>query len=198
MGVTLFSIALHSRHGFAESVDDSATLIGVGFGEVADLGSLTIEWSPSELDFGKDNNPLDKEFAEISGSNKYIVVNDDRMLVNNWRLSSQFSYMHHAKSKAESFAVLTFDAAIKGYHGEVNPEEDESGIIDADGQTANLEDTSFTLFSGSTATALLTEEGDFKGKTALEISNIKINMVSTVVSETQYDGVLTWSLEDTI
>ena len=197
MGASLFIIGIHNVQGDAESVDNSTTLIGVGFGEVADLGSLAIEWSPSELDFGKENNPLEKEFAEISGNNKYVVVNDDRVLANNWQLTLQLSYMQ-SESKTHAMASLMFESAIRGYQGDSNPEEDESAIIESDGQTANLESSSFILHSGSPAIPLLTEEGDFKGKTVLEMSNVKINMYSVIMSETQYEGMLTWSLEDTV
>lgn len=184
--------------------DSYDTGVGIGFSDHEPgktPGDLEIKWAPIKLDFGKANSTNKLSFDEKSGLKKYVVVSDERTpnVANKWELNVKLGALTSGATPLTG-AELKFDSTKQGYQGTVGPED--GGSVIAPTGSATVEGLNFTLAQGASATTVMkdgTGAGTYKGMSALEMSNIKIEAPANAgEAGKQYSGTLTWSLDDTI
>lgn len=192
----------------ATEVDNADTEIGIGFtghGPGTTPGPLEIQWAPLKLDFHNANtvNTVVKDFPEITGNKKYAVISDTRAgATDEWKLTAQLTELKNAAAtETLTGAILKFDSALQGYQG-MNAPEAPGSIIAAGARTATVSSSSQTVNAGGTAVTVMqdgTGTGTFQGQSAMEMDNIELEVPANAaqVGE-QYQGTLTWSLDDTL
>ncbi|MDT2662678.1 WxL domain-containing protein [Enterococcus hulanensis] len=190
---------------FAAEVDSAESEVGIGFSNHnpgINPGPLEMKWAPINLNFDNSNDYTQTSFNEVTGSKMYTVVNDARnnpLGTETWSLSAKLGDLMSGSTQLVG-AQLEFDATEQGYTGTAKPELPGS-IIPYTG-TAVVQGLNFTLSQGAAATKVMEDgsggTGTFQGASAMEMSNIKLNVPSNVVNAgKEFTGKLTWSLNDT-
>lgn len=194
----------------AAQVDSQDTDVKVGFTEHSGPhpGNLAVRWSPFEFDFNSNNavNAANTSLNEVKNNKKYLVVSDERAFAstNEWKLTGELGTLKTTTSDELTGAVLKFDTALHGYTGTKAPEEPGS-IVAFGARSAVVSGANISIAADSTAspTNIMEDNGGgigaYTGDTALEMSNIKLEVPGGVAkSGSQYSTKLTWSLEDAI
>ena len=205
---TVLGVFVAGGTALAAEKDSHDTEVGIGFSaHTVPPGTdpLTILWAPINFDFGTTNtvNTAAATFNETSAANRYVVVEDDRVETNadKWELTAKLSDMKDGTVQLTG-ATLSFDAVKKAYTGTAAPEAPGSIIAPTALHTATVPATQ-TLAQSATAVKVMEDDGggtsSYKGTTAVEMSNIKMNVPGNAAQAgKQYKGTLTWSLDDTI
>lgn len=202
---SVLGVCVASSVALAAEVDSQDTNVGIGFsGHVTPPGTdaLTLKWAPIDFDFGSANtvNAAAQAFSEDTGAKKYVVVSDSRAETGaeEWMLTAKLTPMASGASTLTG-ATLSFDSTVKAYVGTAAPETAGS-IIAPTGQTATVAAANQTLTPGAAALKVMSDTASsYKGDTAMEMTNIKLNVPGGVaVQGKQYSGKLTWSLDDVI
>jgi len=189
---------------FAAEVDSAESEVGIGFSNHIPgktPGPLEIKWAPINLNFDDSNDYTQTSFNEVTGSKMYTVVNDSRGgATDKWELSAKLGNLMSGSTQLVG-AQLEFDAVKQGYTGTAKPEL--PGSIIAPTGSAAVTAANFTLSQGAAATKVMEDgtggTGTFQGASAMEMSNIKLNVPSNVVNAgKEFTGKLTWSLDDTL
>lgn len=207
---TVLGLCVAGGTAFATEKDTYDTEVGIGFSAHTPppgTDPLTIQWAPISFDFGSTNtvNTAAATFNETSGANRYVVVKDGRAETgaDKWELTAKLSDMKDGAVQLTG-ATLSFDAVKKAYTGTGVEAPEAPGSIAAatPGHTAVVGGTQ-TLAQSAAAVKVMEDDGgatsSYKGSTAMEMSNIKMNVPANAAqSGKQYTGKLTWSLDDTI
>ena len=207
---TVLGVFVAGGTALAAEKDSHDTEVGIGFSAHTPppgTDPLTILWAPINFDFGTTNtvNTAAATFNETSAANRYVVVEDDRVESNadKWELTAKLSDMKDGTVQLTG-ATLSFDAVKKAYMGTGAEAPEETGMIAAPTalHTATVT-ASQTLAQSATAVKVMEDDGggtsSYKGTTAVEMSNIKMNVPGDAAQAgKQYKGTLTWSLDDTI
>lgn len=189
---------------FAAEVDSAESEVGIGFSNHIPgktPGPLEIKWAPINLNFDDSNDYTQTSFNEVTGSKMYTVVNDSRGgATDKGELSAKLGNLMSGSTQLVG-AQLEFDAVKQGYTGTAKPEL--PGSIIAPTGSAAVTAANFTLGQGAAATKVMEDgsggTGTFQGASAMEMSNIKLNVPSNVVNAgKEFTGKLTWSLDDTL
>ncbi|WP_137665680.1 WxL domain-containing protein [Enterococcus hulanensis] len=189
---------------FAAEVDSAESEVGIGFSNHSpgvNPGPLEIKWAPINLNFDDSNDYTQTSFNEVTGSKMYTVVSDTRGGgTDKWELNAKLGNLMSGSTQLVG-AQLEFDALKQGYTGTAKPEL--PGSIIAPTGSAAVTAANFTLSQGAAATKVMEDgtggTGTFQGASAMEMSNIKLNVPSNVVNAgKEFTGKLTWSLDDTL
>lgn len=203
---SVLGVCVLGATALANEVDSHDTTVGIGFsGHVPPPGTddLTLKWAPISFDFGSSNtvNAAAQAFNEDSGSKKYVVVSDARTTGSDkWELTAELTQLTSGSSTLTG-ATLSFDSVKKGYVGSAAPETAGSIVAPTAAHTATVAGANQTLTPGATAVVVMSDAAgvSYKGDTAMEMDNIKLNVPGGVAVEgKQYSGKLTWSLDDTV
>ncbi|MGG5329581.1 WxL domain-containing protein [Enterococcus sp. AZ163] len=202
---SVLGVCIAGGTALAAEVDTHDTNVGIGFsGHTTPPGTddLTLKWAPISFDFGSSNtvNAAAQAFNEDTGAKKYVVVSDARTTGSDeWKLTAELSQLTSGSSTLTG-ATLSFDSVKKGYVGTAAPETAGSIITPTAAHTATVAAASQTLTPGATAVVVMSDASvSYKGDTAMEMDNIKLNVPGGVAVEgKQYSGKLTWSLNDAI
>lgn len=202
---TVLGICVVGGTALAAEVDTHDTNVGIGFsGHTTPPGTddLTLKWAPISFDFGSSNtvNAAAQAFNEDTGAKKYVVVSDTRSSGSDeWKLTAKLTQLTSGSSTLTG-ATLNFDSEKKGYVGTAAPETAGSIIAPTLAHTATVASANQTLTPGAAAVTVMSDAASsYKGDTAMEMDNIKLNVPGGVAVEgKQYSGKLTWSLDDTI
>lgn len=202
---SVLGVCVLGATALANEVDSHDTTVGIGFsGHTTPPGTddLTLKWAPISFDFGSSNtvNAAAQAFNEDSGSKKYVVVSDARTTGSDeWKVTAELTQLTSGSSTLTG-ATLNFDSVKKGYVGTAAPETSGSIIAPTAAHTATVASANQTLTPGATAVTVMSDAvTSYKGDTAMEMDNIKLNVPGGIAVEgKQYSGKLTWSLNDTI
>lgn len=203
---SVLGVCMAGGTALAAEVDSQDTNVGIGFsGHTTPPGTddLTLKWAPISFDFGSSNtvNTAAQAFNEDTGAKKYLVVSDGRTETGaeEWKLTAKLTQMTSGSSTLTG-ATLSFDSEKKGYVGTAAPETAGSIIAPTAAHTATVAAATQTLTPGAAAVTVMSDAASsYKGDTAMEMDNIKLNVPGGVAVEgKQYSGKLTWSLDDTI
>lgn len=208
---SVLGICLSGGTALATEVSSQDTEVGIGFGEHIKgvPGDLEIKWLPKEFNFGSGHTPdaaNSKSYSAEGAAKKYIVVSDardDLPQYNQWMVTASLSKLQTTGGNELAGAELSFDGEVKGYAGNKAP-EDPSSVIAADpAKHTAVVVASPTLAQGGAAEKVMEDDGkgtsSYKGKTAMEMTNIKLTVPGGVALENaSYTGKVTWSLDDTI
>lgn len=190
------------------AIDEQDTEVGIGFTghSPGTSGDLEFKWRPDKFDFGNANtiNTIATDFPEDSGSNKYVIISDDRVaaITNEWKVTVKMSKLMSGSAQL-SGAVLNFDAEKKAYNGTGAEAPEAAGMISAAtaAHTATVTATQSLPQDGAAVVAMTDSgaAGSYKGMTAMELSNIELAVPANIAqSGKQYTGKVTWSLDDAI
>lgn len=206
---SVLGICLSGGTAFADNVTDQDTQVGIGFGEHItggpEDGELQIAWLPKEFNFGSGKTPdasLAVDYDVTGGAKKYVVVSDERpgVGVEKWELTAKLGDLKTTTGNKLAGATINFAGAMKGYAGNKAP-EDPASVIAPGSRTATVPTGTISLAQGATGTLVMedTVGTSYKGKTALEMTNIKLNVPGGAALDNQtYTGTVTWSLDDTL
>ncbi|EOH94184.1 WxL domain-containing protein [Enterococcus pallens] len=202
---SVLGVCVAGATAFAAVKDTHDTNVGIGFsGHTTPPGSddLTLKWAPISFDFGSSNtvNAAAQAFNEDTGAKKYVVVSDARTTGSDkWELTAKLTQLTSGSSTLTG-ATLSFDSVKKGYVGTASPETVGSIIAPTALHTATVTSPTQTLTPGAAAVVVMSDgTTSYKGDTAMEMDNIKLNVPGGVAAEgKQYSGKLTWSLDDTV
>ncbi|MBO0410528.1 WxL domain-containing protein [Enterococcus hulanensis] len=204
---TVLGVCMAGGAALAAEQDTVTTNAGIGFTDYVPggTGDLAIKWAPGSFDFGTTNtvNASATAYNEDSGAKKYIVIQDKRAETNadKWELNVGLSDIKSGSAQLTG-ATLEFDAAVQAYQGTATPESPGSIVAPTD-QTATVTNVKQVLNQGGVAQKVMEDDGSgtssYKGTTALEMDEIKMNVPAGVAKEgRQYSGTVTWSLDDTL
>lgn len=208
----------------ADEIDNAQTDVGVSFdtdgpnkpepGPFKD--NLALVWTPTRFNFGKQEAVANiATYNNMVEGDQYIVVNDDRELVDSktsaWKVSATLSDLVSTDSAATTLpAKLTFTLD--------DPEAYDIGLVDPDtndylpnpieGNLSVLSGThnivtgsAVTLEAGNTTAATIlgkTTENGVVGGFATKLSNTKLTVTSSAgAAGKTFKGTVTWSLDDT-
>lgn len=202
---SVLGVCVAGGAALAAEVDTQDTNVGIGFsGHTTPPGTddLTLKWAPISFDFGSSNtvNAATQAFNEDTGAKKYVVVSDARTTgTDEWKLTAKLTQLTSGSSTLTG-ATLSFDSAKKAYVGTAAPETPGSIIAPTAAHTATVAGATQTLTPGATAVTVMSDAvTSYKGDTAMEMDNIKLNVPGGVAVEgKQYSGKLTWSLDSVI
>lgn len=208
LSVSVLGVCVLGGTAFAAPVDDQDTEVGIGFTghSPGTSGDLEFKWRPDKFDFGNANtvNTVATDFSEDSGSNKYVIVSDDRAAAstNEWKVTVKMSKLMSGSAQL-SGAVLNFDAEKKAYNGTGTEAPESAGMISAAtaAHTATVVATQSLPQDGAAVVAMTDSgvSGSYKGMTAMELTNIELAVPANIAqSGKQYTGKVTWSLDDAI
>lgn len=202
---SVLGVCLSGGTAFAAHVQDEDTTVGIGFGEHINPpgGDLQIQWLPRELNFGSGHKPdaaQSIDYVAEGNAKKYVVVSDARAddVGQQWTLTGKLSELKDGGNALKG-ATLKFNSTLMGYTGNKAP-EDAGSVIAVTGQTATVQNG--VLQAGDAATSVMednTGTSSFKGKSALEMSDIKLSVPGGAALENKtYTGTVTWSLSDEV
>lgn len=205
VSASVLGVCVAGGAALAAEVDSHDTTVGIGFsGHATPPGTddLTLKWAPISFDFGSSNtvNATAQAFNEDTGAKKYVVVSDARTTgTDEWKLTAELTQLTSGSSTLTG-ATLSFDSAKKAYVGTAAPETPGSIIAPTAAHTATVAGATQTLTPGATAVTVMSDVvTSYKGDTAMEMDNIKLNVPGGVAVEgKQYSGKLTWSLDSVI
>ncbi|MGG5369399.1 WxL domain-containing protein [Enterococcus sp. AZ196] len=204
---SVLGICLSGGTALAAEVQKEDTTVGIGFGEHVNPpgGELQIAWLPKSFDFGSGHTPdavNAVDYTAKGAAKKYVVVSDARAESNadKWILTAKLSDLKDGANTL-SGATLKFNTTLMGYSGDKAP-EDPTSVIPAGTRTAVVPATA-SLTPGAAATTVMNDDGagttSFKGKSAVEMSDIKLNVLGgKALDNKTYTGTVTWSLDDTL
>ncbi|MDT2659194.1 WxL domain-containing protein [Enterococcus hulanensis] len=204
---TVLGVCMAGGAAQAAVKDTVTTEAGIGFTDYVPGGNeaLAIKWAPGNFDFGTTNtvNTSATAYNEDSGSKKYIVIKDERTETNTdkWELNVGLSDIKSGSAQLTG-ATLEFKATKQAYQGTATPESPGSIVAPTSDHTATVTSTTQVLSQGVTQ-KVMEDNGNntssYKGTTALEMDEIKMNVPAGVAREgRQYSGTVTWSLDDTL
>lgn len=203
---TVLGMFVAGGTALADEKDSHDTGVGIGFsGHTTPPGTddFTLKWAPINFDFGSSNtvNAAAQAFNEDTGAKKYVVVSDGRAETGaeEWKLTAKLTPLVSGSSSLTG-ATLSFDSAKKAYVGTASPETAGSILAPSASHTATVAGATQTLTPGAAAITVMSDaQSSYKGDTAMEMDNIKLNVPGGVAVEgKQYSGKLTWSLDDVI
>lgn len=209
LSASVLGVCMYGGVGaYAAPVDDQDTEVGIGFTghSPGTSGDLEFKWRPDKFDFGNANtvNTIATDFSEDSGSNKYVIISDDRVAAstNEWKVTVKMSKLMSGSAQL-SGAVLNFNAAKKAYNGTGAEAPESAGMISAPtaAHTATVVATQSLPQDGAPVVAMTDSgpTGSYKGMTAMELTDIELAVPANIAqSGKQYTGKVTWSLDDAI
>lgn len=215
IGASVGGFCLSGATAQAAEVDKANTEVGIGFfesghGPGENPGPLELKWAPLRFDFGTSNkvNTATESFDVKNGDTKYVVVSDKRQPItagDKWQVTAKLGKLT-STSTAEELAGAKLSFAVDGdtgYQG-VNPPEVAGSIVAKPaGATATVTTAAAELEQDGTAIEIFKDgdgvNGTYKGFSAVELSNIKLEVPGNAAKQDhQYEGTLTWSLDDTL
>lgn len=203
---TVLGVCMAGGSALAADLPDTVeTKAGIGFTDYNEggTGDLAIKWAPGNFDFGTTNKVEDTatSYNEDSGAKKYVVIEEKRTGAS-WELTVGLSDIKSGSAQLTG-ATLEFDAAVQAYQGTATPESPGSIVAPTAAHTATVASAKQVLNQGVNNQSVMQDDGNgtssYKGTTALEMANIKMNVPAGVAKEgRQYSGTVTWSLDDIV
>lgn len=208
----LLSVATLGTSAFAESTGVTKTQVGFSNSYIPEgpEGDLDFLWLPKTFDFKQDNTILNKTMTlnEATQVAQYVVVKDERTSNEDsaWSLSASASQLVDptGSNHLSTSTKYKFKSNIKGYEsikGDNSEAPDEESVIGGS-QARMVAPSDTSLATDSNAVKLMEADNrganEARGKHALEMTDIKLEVPAGGVRNVIYDGQINWTLTNGI
>ena len=221
---TASSLMLFAQPINAEVVDSDTSDVGIRFnidgpekpGPGPYKDNLTLVWTPSKFDFGKQEPQANiATYSNKVANKQYLVVNDDRDTGEEssaWKITATLSELKATTDKDTLSAKLTFGLSSPQAYaiGEVDEDTNDylpnhpEGNLSALPEANNIEiANNVVLEAGSTSAVNIlskTKADKYKGGIATTVDNAKLVVVDSkgsAASGKSFKGTVTWNLDNT-
>lgn len=208
----ILSMATVGTSAFAQSTGITKTQVGFSnsYKPDGDEGDLDFLWLPKTFDFKQDNTILNKTMVleEATKVNQYVVIKDDRISseASAWSLGASASQLIDptGSNTLSQSTKYKFKNDIKGYQsikGDNSEAPDEESVIGSSGARL-VNPTATTIATDNSMVKIIKAEDrgadESRGKHALEMSDINLEIPAGGVRNVIYDGVIEWTLTNGI
>lgn len=208
----LLSVTTIGTSAFAQTSGITKTQVGFSNSYIPEgpEGDLDFLWLPKSFDFKQDNTILNKTMTlnEATGVAQYVVVKDERTSNEDsaWSLSASANQLVDptGSNKLSTSTKYKFKSDIKGYEsikGDNSEAPDEESVIGSSSATMVAPTDTQLATDGSRIKIMQAENkgaNEARGKHALEMKDIKLEVPAGGVRNVIYDGQIEWTLTNGI
>ncbi|MBV7392278.1 WxL domain-containing protein [Enterococcus sp. ALS3] len=214
--VSVLGLGLSGTTALAATQERSSDAT-IGFAEPEIPGTLQFRHIPvtNAFDFGANNAaPTGSNGVFNKSDSAYIVIQEgrDEVVGNQWALSANLSQITNVATSSDilSGAQLLFTGTSRDYNdltGDgMTPPTANGAISNQSNSTAIATTPNVTLNQASGSQSFPVEllrdgtsgASSTEGYSALEMSNIRLNVIADTANAGQYKGTITWSLNDLV